>query len=39
MNLFHLPGGRVVDAETPLYEPKVIAEDPAAFFGDYPGTS
>ena len=36
-NLYHLPDGRIVDAETPLYDPTVVIEDPSETFGNDPG--
>lgn len=36
-NLYHLPDGRIVDAETPLYDPTVVVSDPSKTFGDWPG--
>jgi len=38
-NAYHFPDGRVIDADTPLYHPHVIAEDPEAVFDDYPSTT
>lgn len=35
-NIYHMPNGDWVDAETPLYEPKVVTDDPADFVGDFP---
>jgi hypothetical protein len=32
-----LPEGRVVDADTPLYEPDVLTDDPGETFADWPG--
>jgi choline-sulfatase len=32
-NLYVLPDGRVVSAETPIYEPQVVADSPTAAFG------
>ena len=37
-NQFCLPDGRIVDAETRLYEPSVVTDDPDAFFADWLGT-
>jgi len=37
-NQFCLPDGRIVDAETRLYEPSVVTDDPDAFFVDWSGT-
>ena len=31
-NMYHLPDGRVVDADTPLYDPSVVG-DPEDLFG------
>jgi hypothetical protein len=31
-----MPDGTVVDADTPLYRPHVLTEDPTAAFDDYP---
>jgi choline-sulfatase len=36
-NAFMLPDGRVVDADTPLYEPDVLTDDPGETFADWPG--
>jgi choline-sulfatase len=36
-NAYHLPDGRVVDADTPLYRPHIITEDADAAFSDFPG--
>jgi choline-sulfatase len=36
-NAYLFPDGRVVDAQTPIYEPSVLSEDPAATFDDFPG--
>jgi choline-sulfatase len=36
-NLYHLPDGRIVNAEDTLYEPTVIAEKPEQTFADFPG--
>jgi choline-sulfatase len=36
LNLYHMPDGRVVDGDAPLYNPRVIAEDPERIFEDYP---
>lgn len=35
-NAYHLPDGRIVDADTPLYDPDVLVEDPASAFPDFP---
>jgi choline-sulfatase len=37
-NAYHLPDGRVVDADVPLYRPRVLAERPDRTFDDYPGS-
>jgi choline-sulfatase len=36
-NLYHFPDGRVVDADTPLYHPDVVAEEPDVIFDDFKG--
>jgi choline-sulfatase len=36
-NAYHMPDGTVVDADTPLYRPHVLTEDPDVAFDDYPG--
>jgi len=36
-NAYLLPDGRVVDADTPVYDPRVVTADPAELFGDWPG--
>jgi len=33
-NCYHLPGGRVVDADSVLYHPRVVAETPEEIFGE-----
>jgi len=33
-NVYHMPDGRLVDADTPLYQPNVISENASAFFDD-----
>ncbi|MFB6217696.1 MAG: sulfatase, partial [Halobacteriaceae archaeon] len=35
-NSYHMPDGTIVDADTPLYRPHVITENPGAAFEDYP---
>ncbi|RQH00778.1 sulfatase family protein [Natrarchaeobius oligotrophus] len=35
-NAYHLDSGRIVDADTPLYHPHVLAEDPNEVYDDYP---
>ena len=35
-NAYHLPDGRIVDADTPLYDPDILVEDPASAFADFP---
>ena len=35
-NLYLMPSGKLVYAEDALYNPTVIADDPAEFFGDWP---
>ncbi len=35
-NLYLLPDGRLVEADTPLYAPSLISDKPAQFFADYP---
>ncbi|MFB6219569.1 MAG: sulfatase [Halobacteriaceae archaeon] len=36
-NAYHRPDGRVVEADTPLYAPHVIAEDAERIYPDYDG--
>lgn len=36
-NLIQLPDGRIVDADTPLYDPDEIVPNPAETFDDWPG--
>lgn len=36
-NLYLMPSGKLVDADAPLYHPRVITDQPARFFSDYPG--
>lgn len=38
-NQYHLPDGRVIDADTPLYQPHVITERPDIAFDDYPDSN
>jgi hypothetical protein len=35
-NCYLMPNGGVVDADQPLYDPTVLAENPAAIFDDFP---
>jgi len=35
-NLYHTPRGVLIDADTPLYHPRVIVEDPGEVFADAP---
>ncbi|WP_082256357.1 sulfatase [Haloferax sp. ATB1] len=35
-NAYYLPDGRLVDADTPLYQPHILAEDPDVVFDDHP---
>jgi len=35
-NQYHMPDGRVVDADTVLYHPHVISDDPSQTYHDYP---
>lgn len=35
-NVYHMPDGRLVDAETPLYQPRVLAKDASDVFDDWP---
>jgi choline-sulfatase len=37
-NLYHMPDGRLVGADTPLYKPDLYTDDPAAVFSDWPET-
>lgn len=37
-NAYHLPDGRIVDADSPLYFPHVLMEDPATVLDDFPST-
>lgn len=36
-NAYHMPDGRIVDADTPLYRPSILVERPADAIADYPG--
>lgn len=36
-NAYQFPDGRVVEADTPLYRPSVLIEEPEVIFDDYPG--
>jgi choline-sulfatase len=38
INAYTLPDGRVVEADTPLYDPNVIAEVPERIYDDWPTT-
>lgn len=38
-NAYHLDNERIVDADTPLYHPQVLAEQPEEVFDDYPSNS
>ena len=35
-NCYRLPDGRIVDADTPLYDPTVLVEHPKDTFADWP---
>jgi hypothetical protein len=35
-NQYHFPDDRVIDADTIIYHPRVIAEDPSAIYDDFP---
>ncbi|WP_436934687.1 sulfatase-like hydrolase/transferase [Halovenus marina] len=35
-NLYHLPDGRIVAADSPLYDPHVLTADPRSVFSDWP---
>ena len=35
-NQYHLPDGRIVDADSPLYRPDIVAEEPEVIFDDFP---
>jgi choline-sulfatase len=36
VNAYHMPDGRIVSGDAPLYAPQVIAEDPALVYSDFP---
>ncbi len=36
-NAYHMPDGRIVAADTPLYEPALALENPAGAIADWPG--
>jgi hypothetical protein len=36
-NQYLLAEGKLIEADTAIYEPIVISDDPAQFFADYPG--
>ena len=38
-NAYHMPDGRLVWAESPLYAPQLLVDDPASAFADWPGSS
>jgi choline-sulfatase len=38
-NAYLLPDGRLISAETTLYHPEVLAEDPSEAFADQPGSA
>jgi choline-sulfatase len=38
-NLYHLPDGRIVVADSPLYNPHVLTADPETVFSDWPDQS
>jgi len=38
-NAWHLPDGRVVDADAPMYHPRVIMDDPTQVISDMPKAS
>lgn len=38
-NMYHMPDGTVVDADSPLYRPHVLTERPDVAFDDYPGST
>ena len=38
-NQYLMPSGRLVEADDTLYDPTVIAEEPAALFADWPGSA
>ncbi len=35
-NLYHMPRGAIVDADAPLYHPRVATEQPSQLFSDHP---
>jgi len=35
-NLYHLPDGRIVAADSALYDPEVVTGDPSSMFDDWP---
>ncbi len=35
-NTYYLPDGRIVDADSVLYQPHVLVEDPGVVFEDHP---
>lgn len=35
-NMYHLPDGRIVAADSPLYNPDVVTENPSDVFSDWP---
>lgn len=35
-NQYHWPDGRIIDADTPIYHPHVLAEEPDVIYDDYP---
>jgi len=35
-NLYHLSDGRIIAADSPLYDPEVVTSDPASVFSDWP---
>jgi choline-sulfatase len=37
-NAYLMPDGRLVDAETPLYQPFLLSKEPGYAFDDWPGT-
>jgi choline-sulfatase len=36
-NVFHMPDGRLIDADTPLYKPHILSEDAETAFRDFSG--
>lgn len=36
-NAYLMPDGRIVDADTPLYQPHVLTRNPSVAFADWPG--